>query len=424
MQLLRITDGTTTVTLSGDGGVILQASYVPASGEVGGTVEEDARIVLEGTASQLQAKVRTIQQLFAQARRWRDSGRLERVYVEYQHEGDSAAWRAELRDGAVTWPDDAMQRRFSASQAVGSVVIVSWERASEWEGASTALTWGAGAASTATITNGDGSPYNAADVTAASILGELPAPVELRIKNAAGVGVAWREFHVANLGEAGFSTNQHILTAGTAASSWTPSSTHSNLRWICSVSSTILGKCQGMPMRIVATFVSSSAAVYYRANVYANIDGAYQLLANGPEVYAGDISAKLVLDLGVLPIPPGGESSATGGVVVVISARLASAGAATLDHVQLMPADEYVRVDQTGFTADANDEVVIDEVQRRAYADDGTTHYNIVTRRGQPLRVVPGRANRFAVLYSESSGYTPARSITLSGSYRPRRLTL
>ena len=38
--------------------------------------------------------------------------------------------------------------------------------------------------------------------------------------------------------------------------------------------------------------------------------------------------------------------------------------------------------------------------------------------------VVPGRANRIAVLYRESTGYTPGRAMTLSGSYRPRRLTL
>lgn len=423
MQLLRITDGTTAVTLSGDGGVILQASYVPASGEVGGTVEEDARIVLEGTASQLQAKLRTIQQLFAQARRWRDSGRLERVYVEYQHEGDSAAWRAELRDGAVTWPDDAMQRRFSASQAVGSVVIVSWERASEWEGASTALTWGAGAASTATITNGDGSPYNAADVTSGSIAGELPAPVELRIKNAAGVGVAWRDFHIANLGEPGFSTNQHILAPATAASSWASYSDHSFQRWICAVSSTVLAKCAGMPFRVIATFVSASAGIYFRATTNVDIDGAYLPLARGPERYAGDTTAELVLDLGVLSVPPGGELSATDGIKIVVSARLASAGAATMDHVQLLPAAEYVRGQQSGFTTGANDEFVLDEINNRVYLDDGT-HYNIALRRGAPLTVVPGRANRFAVLARESGGYVPARSMVLSGSYRPRRLTL
>lgn len=424
MQLLRITDGTTTVTLSGDGGVILQASYVPSRGEPGGTVTEDAQVVLEGTASQVQAKVRAVQQLFRTAARWQGSGRLERVYVEYQHEGDASAWRAEVLDGGVEWVDDPMQRRFSASQAVGSVMIVSWTRRSEWEGASTALTWGAGAASTASITNGDGSPYNATDVTSGSIAGELPAPIALRIKNSAGTDVAWREFHVANLGEAGFSTNQHILTAATAASSWDPYSTHSNLRWICAVSSTVLAKCQGMPFRVIATLASASAGVYFRAAVYANLDGAYQQLAYGPERYAGDIAAQLVLDLGVLPVPPGGEDSATAGVAIVITARHAAVGAATLDHVQLLPAAEYVRLEQTGFSAEANDELVLDEVQRRVYADDGTSHYNIALRRGAPLVVVPGRANRIAVLFRESSGYTPGRAMTLSGSYRPRRLTL
>ena len=425
MQLLRITDGTTTVTLSGDGGVILQASYVPSRGEPGGTVTEDAQVVLEGTASQVQAKVRAVQQLFRTAARWQGSGRLERVYVEYQHEGDASAWRAEVLDGGVEWVDDPMQRRFSASQAVGSVMIVSWTRRSEWEGASTALTWGAGAASTATITNGDGSPYNAADLTDDSIVGELSAPIALRVKNNEGASVTWREFHLANLGEPDFTTTQHIITAATATSSWDPYTTHSNLRWICSVSDTVLAKCAGQAFRIVATFVSSTVGVYYRASVYAAIGGTYRLLASGPEVYNGlGLAALLVLDLGTLQIPPGGEDSATSGVVVVISARYATAGAATLDHVQLLPAEEYVFAEQPGYTTPDQAELVLDEVNGRVYLD-AAVHYNIVSRRGSPLTVTPGRANRLAVLYMEGDGeYDPTRAIVLSGSYRPRRLTV
>lgn len=422
---VRLTDGTTTLTLTS--GAYEGVRYSPVAATVdealtpGVLISESIWIRVAGTASEIQAARHAIGRMLSTARRWRESGRIERVYIEVQSVAGGDWYRSPIAGGTIQSDSDPMLRRMDNGT---NALQVELERAAWWEGPSTAITWGSGATSTATISNGDGSPYNAADVTSGSVGGELPAPLALRIKNAAGTSVAWREFHVANLGETGMGTNEHIVTAATAASSWTPYSVHTNLRWICSVSDAVVAKCQGMPFRVVATFVSSSASVYYRAAVYANIGGTYQLLANGPEVYAGDISAQLVLDLGVLPIPPGGEESATSGIVVVVSARHASAGSATLDHVQLLPAGEYVRIEQGGYTTTANHELVLDEVQGRVYYDSGTAHYNIVTRRGRPLVVVPGRANRIAVLYRESSGYTPARSMTLSGTYRPRRLSV
>lgn len=421
---VRLTDGTTTITLTS--GAYEGVRYSPVAATVdealapGFFVSESIWVRVAGTASEIQAARYAVGRLLSTARRWRQSGRLGRVYVEVQAYSGADWYRSEIVAGAPRADDQPVLRRLDAGT---HAMQIEFERRPYWEGPSTALTWGAGAASTATITNGDGSPYNAADVTADSIAGELPAPVALRVRNNEGSALSWRRFHVANLGEPGFGTNQHQVAAGTAASSWTPNTTHSNLRWICALSDTQIGLCDGLPFRVVATFVSSSVGVYYRAAVYAAIGGAYQLLANGPEVHNGASGPLEMLDLGVLPIPPGGELSATSGVVVVISARHGAAGSATLDHVQLLPADEYVALEQSGFQAAANVEMVLDEVQDRVYLDAGP-NYNIVQKRGGPLVVVPGRANRLAVLFDESGGYTPGRSMILSGSYRPRRLSI
>ncbi|MCB0070007.1 MAG: hypothetical protein KDE20_01055 [Caldilineaceae bacterium] len=423
---VRLTDGTTTITLTS--GAYEGVRYSPVAATVdealspGFSISESIWVRVAGTASEIQAARHAIGQLLATARRRRGSGRLQQVYVEHQSISGGDWYRAQILNGTVRSDDEPMLRRLDNGT---NVIHVEFERLPYWEGPSTALTWGAGAASTATITNGDGSPYNAADLTDDSIVGELSAPIALRVKNNEGASVTWREFHLANLGEPDFTTTQHIITAATATSSWDPYTTHSNLRWICSVSDTVLAKCAGQAFRIVATFVSSTVGVYYRASVYAAIGGTYRLLASGPEVYNGlGLAALLVLDLGTLQIPPGGEDSATSGVVVVISARYATAGAATLDHVQLLPAEEYVFAEQPGYTTPDQAELVLDEVNGRVYLD-AAVHYNIVSRRGSPLTVTPGRANRLAVLYMEGDGeYDPTRAIVLSGSYRPRRLTV
>lgn len=425
MLTLRLTDGTTTVTLSGDGGVLLQASYVPQPGEPGSTLVEDAVVIAEGTAAQIQTNVREINQLFKSARRLSGSNRTDRVYVEYQHEGDSATWRAVVRDGHLSWPDEPIRRRFSASAALPAQLFVSWERESEWEGPEAALTWGASGTSTITINNGDtGSNYNAALVEADSIEGELPAPVKLVITNDSGVSLAWRNFFITNDGVNGFTAAQHQIGLN-EAETW-GADNHTAVLWDAVLSTDQISKCAGEDFRILAAFTTSSINIHYKASLYQKIGGVYQLLVEGPEILnTKAVTAFKLLDLGSLPIPANGQDAATGNLSIVISARNSSSVSATLDFIQMLRADDFCRLEQMGFSLADGAAVVVDDLTGIVYALSGSTRYNIVDRRGAQLVVVPGQTNRFVVSFDETSGaYVPARQVVVSGTYRPRRLTL
>jgi hypothetical protein len=65
-MLLRITDGTTTLTLSGSG-TYIGATYFPASQAGADRIAESVPVILEGTDSAIRTAVQDIQQLLRAA---------------------------------------------------------------------------------------------------------------------------------------------------------------------------------------------------------------------------------------------------------------------------------------------------------------------------------------------------------------------
>ena len=176
---LRITDGTTTVELSGATAGIKGVTYFPAPPEGGEPVTETAELVGSGTEAQIRTAVNAVERLLVDAKRRKEKGTGARVFLEYKPVASDSLWRSELFDGRLTWSDDpgARQLRWTSPQTKMALLI---ERAPWWEGPETELplsaTGQAAATEGRTLTNVPAT--NWVQIVAAQVTGTLPAPVQ------------------------------------------------------------------------------------------------------------------------------------------------------------------------------------------------------------------------------------------------------
>ncbi len=417
-MLLRLTDGATTLTLSG-AGAYLGATYFPTRQAGDRRISESAVLILEGTESAVRAAVNAVEDMLAQARDGETLG-IAPVYVEFRPTSSGDIRRARVYDGFTNWSQVAAERLLTA--ALNTVrVVVTWERDGDWLGPEAELPLASATQTERTggVTVTGAANANYAHITAANVLGTRPAAVRLRITNSSGGGLAWRTFYVgANAFSAPGSADLWLLgseaTTG-AAKSWTAGVGHSTLTWLFPLSATLLGQAQGRTFRVLAAFDSLTSTANLRAAVGSYIDSLYVPLRLGNERAA----ASKLLDLGEFPIPPGGYNSGNSGAALAITVRSAYAGSGTLNFVMLMPTDGYRKLEQVGYTASSGVSIEDDGAEGRAYILDGTSRYTVVRATGDPLRVFPGRDNRLYILFDEGANFVAGRQMTVQAWYRP-----
>ncbi len=421
---LALTNGTTTAMLTTAGCMLRKYAMQGPAQEGDGWADVDEEIELSAygaTTAAAQAVIRNIERLLLGAMERQQTQAGPRVYLQVGLMGEAGEWRSEVLSGEVELDPLALQAWGNAHIDFRLVVRrrFFWETAAE-----VALQWDGGAASVS-INNGDtGARYNRATIQ--SVEGTLPAPITLEVTNSAGAGVAWRRMCVGNDHNVGFTGLNHMIQSGSVQSWGSGGVNHGSLLFVLALSTTQISLAKGRFFRITAAFTAASTNVHLRAGVYASIGGVYEPLALGNEVLnmSGGAALRLV-DLGALPIPPGGEGTATTALAIIVTARAAGSGNLTLDFVQLAPADGFRRLEQIGYTTANGDSVVDDGVEGTVYYLTAANHrYNIVRGLGGPLMVWPGRLNRIMVLYDEGSAYTPGRAMSISGVYRPRRATI
>lgn len=433
--MLRLTDGTVTVTLSGDGAAILGCTYVPrppGSGQV--RVTDDATVILEGTTAQIVAATQALERLFAVAQDAPPDNHL--LWVEFQREGDAEIWRSQVHQGRLLWSEDPLLRRLTADISAVSVVAT-WERDAWWETADEVD------AGTVHILNGDvaggvgigdwigmaGPPtysaalgaaegdnaYNAGEWT--NIEGVLPTPVHLRITNDSGSSIATKRVWVANDVYARFDGAQHQL-AGAGSVSWTGASAHTTARWAIAPTAAQIAKMVAAGgVRLLAVMASVSAGVYLRAQLQQVTPGPTVTTAwTGPEALT--VSGRFVYDLGYVQMPPG--VTTFDGWYLVISIYAAATGAGNLDFVQMCPGRELVVLDCPGLTW--ADDAVLDWWGDERYAAINSYHASLAAT-GR-LMLQPERPNRLQVLVESSTGVDVNDALIVQVKYRPRRATI
>lgn len=422
-MLLRLTDGTTTLTLSGNG-AYLGATYFPTVGD-GVTVSETIPLILEGDAATIRAAVNDIEQLFSDAKR-RDDNLTAKLWLEYRPLDTGDIFRSEVLDGFVKWQANPV-RRYLGGTTNTVEISLSVERRDEWQGpqeevylSSSTQTERIGGV---TIYNNDnaGSP-NWAGIATGRIKGTRPAPVKIRITNAAGSTLSWRNFYLANnVNSAPASADVWLLgseaTSPGAAASWAGGIDHGSRMWTIPLSATLLGQTQGRRFRVLAAFTSLSNAEYLRASVGTWIGIVYGAQQVGTERLTS-LTGRLV-DLGLFNLPPGGYNVANSSAALVLSVRSSLAGSATLDFVQLMATDSFRQLSQIGYDAANGDSIEDDGIEGGAYLLNGSNKLPIVSAFGAPLMVYPEKVQRIYTLFDENGGFTAGRQLTIQAWYRP-----
>lgn len=420
-MLLRITDGTTTLTLSGSG-TYVGATYFPTSQSNADRIGESVPVILEGTDSAIRAAVNDIQQLLRAAAN-RDRTLTSRYFVEFRPVDSGDIFRAELFGGDANYSQVPAERSlYNATSTVR--VNVTWERAGRWEGPEEELYLSSSSQSertggvTLSINDNAGTP-NWVQIVSSRVKGTQPAHIRLRITNSSGSGLAWRNFYIGvNAYSSPGSADLWLLgseATGGATSSWAAGTGHSALQWLIPLNATLLGQTQGRTFRVIGAFTSISATAAVRASVGPYVGGVFDFGRIGPERQ----NVGGVIDLGEFPLPPGGYNVANAAAALAITVRSASSGGGTLDFVMLMPTDSYRRLRQNAYTIPNGDAIEDDGIEGGAYWLSGSSRYPTLRSSGAPLMVFPERDQRIYVLADENGAWTAGRAITVRAWYRP-----
>lgn len=435
---LRVTDGTTTVDLSGATAGVRGCTYFPQPGTGQESVSETAEVIGAGTAAQIRAAVAALERLLGAAARRQASRLGTRIFVEYKPVASDALYRSELYGGRVTWSEEPGARQLGWPNPVVKYALL-LERAPWWEGPEAELALTASGQPTP-ATGGRTLTNNGIDnwVQAASVEGSLPAPVRLQVANASAGSVAWAEFYwglntfanPTSFGhllqgenqEAGYGTDGPsgecsgglgntvtVTSTGAWRNAWLlpTTMTAAGGRWFRLVLRVLPGAATQLKLRVGLFDHSGLIPLWQGQEV--TWDGGYDLI-----------------DLGAAPIPPGPWASSYGPVLLKIWSETATGSYGLLvDYLALLGSDGWRRATTVGMLWAPGDAVVVDEIEGTAYGLSGTTRYPYLVMGGEPLLLFPGQTNRLVQL--EASG-NYAGSVSHSYSvriwYRPRRSTV
>ena len=409
---LQLTDGTTTVTLSGTSPVT-GCTYFPNTPERKGgmysDVTETAQVVLAGTAANIRTTVNSIERLLEQAALRQAGGTTPKVYVNYAPVSETAH-RSEVLEGRVIWDTNPGLRRLGDTNPTVRIGVI-WRRRFYWEGAETSL------GTATTINNGP----SGNTLTYNSVTGSLPAPVRLTMTNP-GASIATRRFYVANDVTNLFATTDQFLyvAGGSESVTWSGSANHSNNLWTINVPTALAATLRGERYRVWAAFSSIPDNVYVRASVQTVISGVPNLGQAGGELLASGNNGKQLMDLGALNMPPAGYIGTSAVFSIVLSFYAGFGGSATLLWVMIAPAHTTLDLRQAGYNIATNQAVVHDGIEGVDYLSLASK-YPGIERTGE-LLLYPGQQNKLRLLWDEGNTFNAARQLSVAGVYRPRRL--
>ncbi len=463
-MLLRLTNGTTTVNLTG-GPIYLREWYVPAAPEQseieavaasladgGELVEVTRRNVVESVALTLtgadaaavQFLQNSIERLFSEAEHYQRTGFGNRVWVEYRPGDSGDVYRSEiLRGRAVPLPASPGQWAETAL-----AVDLAWKRRCYWEGPEVELPLsnghGSGTGGRTVYNCNDATRDNWVAIAGADVGGVIPAPVRLELQNTYNVTARTQNVYVglnayASPGDflpilegedAAYCAGGSPPAAASSASggyyqpvSWTGDNQLYVLRW--ELSTSMLSACAGGHFRILARFHSAPSSGL-RLTPKVTFPSGTPLTVVGESQELTLATSPTLQSLGVLQLPPWlpGETSLIG-VDLTLYARRTGGGSFNLDFIQITPLDGYQALRPRGYGIPYAYTLVSDGMRDTVYVKAGSLKagYYLATRPHMQLH--PGRDQRLYVLCTHNTGGSEiARTHILRAYYRPRRLTL
>ena len=438
-HVISLTDGTTTITFTAANGYQVE-EYDPRTPEAengdAGNIAETLQIYITGSSgSQVQTRQVALERLLLGARNRAKSGVGPRVFLQLQLDSDASTWRSEIFAYALPPKEQAL--RLWPNNVVS--LELSILRAPFWEGTLTQIPLTNASASNntsgITIYNHDDSGANHdnyVQIAAADVGGSLPAPVKVELTNNTGGTLSYKWIWLASNAFCDPANFPHILEgeAFVAGGGTTGSNADSSSSSYATISvtgenyqqwtlpSALLTKGRGYDFHLMARFRSVNNTVYIRPSIM-EATGA-STLWRGSETQVG-VTSDAVIDLGVIPLPPGGYSSAYAAQRLQLYYKTSSTVTVEVDFLAFFPANTFRRLAVIGPQA-ANSQITDDQPEGRAYVVNSSAETPAVVTSGVPLVVWPNILQRIYVLHSFNNG-TAAIDKTLSVKmwYRPRR---
>lgn len=442
---INLTDGSTTIDLYDtviDG--IFATGWELASPGSGKDAEPEIAhsldlLIQATTSSALQTLVRSVEQLLWAAAYRRRTQLGVRVYLQVQWDGEASLWRTEVLGGKLevtNAPDQWGNKKLEATLAMTCVAY--------WEGPETqiALTNSSASNNTSglTIYNHDDSGTNHdnyVQIAAAAVAGVLPTPVKIELKHTTGSSVNFTNIYMANNVYADPANLTHIIEgesrdsgggtvtadANSSGGNYNALTTIIGVNYMdFSIAAAQVAKLGGRWFRLLSRFRFIPANTTIQPQLVDTASGV--ALWSGP-IYLHTTSNYPVIDLGAIPIPPGGYSASWGGIKLELRITAASIAAVELDFIQLTPTDSFRHLRLYGYPIANNDLVIDDGTAGLTYVSRSSAFAPLAVPRGEPLMVYPGRDQRIYVLADESANaFNIARTWAVRLWYRQRRLTI
>ena len=400
---LNITDGSTTYDLTS--GVYEGVTYAPVPVSFSEAMQPDAtttetiEIRLSGTSNALRDSVQYLERMISLARRRQDTGTGARIYIQYTPYSAADTYRSEIVDGSIELDSNPGLRRMDWTTIRIAMHI---ERRAFWEGDEAEL-------ANALIDNGEAGNY--VDIDNGDVAGTLPAPCKVTLENQSGGALDFNDVYLSCNTFNDPANFTGIL--GGAALSWTGAVTHASDQVSWTLTDAMLADLAGDYFRILAVFTTVTSTHYWRANVK---------FSNATLQAGNELSCpQNICDLGTFALPPGGWNTASSGVKLTISARASATGSATLDFVQLMPADNFRYLSQFAYDIANGGAVVDDGIEGTAYVLESVARKPLIIPRGKPLMVYPNKDARVYALMQDATTYDPTWDMRLKVAYRPRK---
>lgn len=441
---LSISSGATEVVLSGTSPV-RGCTYFPSTAQQQAgewqPVTETAEVNLSGTAAAMRTTVNNLEKLFVAATRRQQTGMGERVFVNYKIiDADATTYRSEITEGRVVWSTNPGLRRLGDANPFAQVAVI-WTRAYWWEGAEVEAQLSATSQAAATggrTVGNDPATANWVQMAAAQVTGVLPTPARVVLTNNSGGTRAYRNVFLAlnansDPANLGYHLQGEARTSGGTVTNDATASGGQKLDFVVSGSpvtfawvllQTRLARTKGRRARILGRFTDTSGTLLIKPQIRSSSG---DVLWEGDELALNPLIYGAWVDLGIVPLPPGGYSASYDAHQLALVFR--GTGVGSLDVLQLSMLDSYRALDlpATGLYVANGAALVLDGIEGLAYEAASGVNTPMPTGAGGAIMLQPGMTQRIYILHNlyEVGNYAPiGTTFSVQVFYRPRRLTV
>lgn len=442
MRLILESDDGSQIDLHEDGCVLLDG-YFPETTNQDEHVTETIEVRINGAYSVVQAKLRDINRMlvYASENKIGPFG----VWLKFAMNDTDDLWRSRVYGGMIDY-DAKMAYYLKRSQLKIGLIL---ERDGFWEGpeAQIPLTNGNGTNNTAGLNvyncnDGTGTSPNKknnyVEIAAASVGGDLPAPVRLEMTNQYNDAILLNQIRVGHNVNSTPDLFQHFIEGESASYGGTSNASagasggyYRNFSWAgdsqvqigrWSLDSTFLNRANRNYFKIIGGFLLNFAAgIRLQFKLMYTVDSPLTVISESHEVVT---TGEKMQEIGELQIPPWLLPAGTSaGLSLALYAKKTGGGSLGIDYLQLTPVDGYRLLSPIGWGISYQQKVVDDGIYDAIWKEyTGGEKAGIMKSTGNPIRLLPNKLQRFYLLQASQNGdIIIDRLLNVKAFYRPRR---